>query len=181
MKIIETPLKDLVVIEPVVHGDNRGYFFEAYRDEVFEKAGLPTEYRQENQARSGKNVLRGLHYQRNFPQGKLVRVSLGSVFDVAVDLRRNSPTFGMSYGVELSEANFRMMYVPEGFAHGYCVTSEDAIFQYKTTDIYHPEDEFGIFWDDKDLKIDWPVKNPLVSEKDSVLARLSEINKDLLF
>lgn len=181
MNVFDTPLQDVFVIEPEVHGDSRGYFFEAFRDEDFSKAGLPTRYRQENQSRSTKNVLRGLHYQRIFPQGKLVRVSNGSVFDVAVDLRKDSATFGQSYGVELSEENFKMMYIPEGFAHGYCVLSESAIFQYKTTDIYHPEDEYGILWNDPALNLNWPVKNPVVSEKDRNLPVLKDINENLLF
>ena len=181
MKFIETSIKGLIVIEPKVHGDHRGYFYEAYRDEFFEEAGLPTKFRQDNQAKSSKNVLRGLHYQLKHPQGKLVRATLGSVFDIAVDLRRNSPTFGKNFGLELSAENFKMMFVPEGFAHGYCVLSETAIFQYKTTDIYHPEDEYGLLWNDPALGLDWLIQDAIISEKDKVLPLLKDINPEHLF
>lgn len=181
MKVHKTPIKDLIILEPVVHGDHRGYFLEAYREDTFRKLGLPVDYCQDNQAKSEKGVLRGLHYQRRYPQGKLVRVTWGSVYDVAVDLRRDSDTFGQYFGTELSDRNFRMIFIPEGFAHGYCVTSETAIFQYKTTDIYHPEDEYGILWNDPALGIKWPVNDPLISEKDRNLPLLDQVDETCLF
>jgi len=175
MKISATPIQDLFIIEPTVHGDDRGYFFEAYREEIFKQVGLPTDFKQENQAKSSKGILRGLHYQLNYPQGKLVRVSSGTVYDVAVDIRKNSPTFGKHFGLELSADNFKMLFIPVGFAHGYAVLSETAIFQYKTTDIYHPEDEFGLKWDDPALGIKWQVEKPILSEKDKLLPMLDQI------
>jgi len=175
MKISATPIQDLFIIEPTVHGDDRGYFFEAYREEIFKQVGLPTDFKQENQAKSSKGILRGLHYQLNYPQGKLVRVSSGTVYDVAVDIRKNSPTFGKHFGLELSAENFKMLFIPVGFAHGYAVLSETAIFQYKTTDIYHPEDEFGLKWDDPALGIKWQVEKPILSEKDKLLPMLDQI------
>lgn len=180
LKTSTTPLDGLIVIEPYVFSDDRGYFFEAYRKPVFQDLGLPTEYVQDNQAASLGGVVRGLHYQLNYPQGKLVRVILGTVLDIAVDIRRGSPTFGQSFAVELTDEDHQMMYIPEGFAHGYSVLSDRAIFHYKCTEIYHPEDEYGIRWDDPDLAIDWKLNRPIVSDKDKQLPLLSQIDSNFL-
>ncbi len=176
-----TTIPDILIVEPDVHEDERGYFFESYRRKTFQRAGLPVDFIQDNEAKSTGPVLRGLHYQRQHPQGKLVRVVVGSVWDVAVDIRRSSPTFGQWIGEELSAENHRMLYIPPGFAHGYCSLSDVTIFQYKCTDQYHPEDEYGIRWDDPALAISWPVKSPRISAKDQALPYLKDQRKDLLF
>lgn len=150
-------IEGLYIIEPKVFGDERGYFMETYHYEDFKQAGLSMVFVQDNQSSSRKGVLRGLHYQKEHPQGKLVRVFSGSVYDVAVDLRKNSPTYGKHQGVILSEENRKMFYVPEGFAHGFLVLSDTAVFTYKCTNFYHPEDEGGILWNDPDIAIDWPI------------------------
>ena len=168
-KFIETPIKDLYVIEPTIFGDHRGYFMETYNENEFKKAGLNVDYVQDNQSKSKKGVLRGLHFQSKYPQGKLVRVIKGEVFDVAVDLRRNSETYGKWYGVILTEENKKQFYIPEGFAHGFLVLSDEAEFTYKCTDFYHPEDEGGIIWNDPDIGIEWPieqVEEVILSDKD---------------
>ncbi len=159
MKIIETHLPGVVVIEPKVFGDKRGFFLEAYRQDVLQQAGINVAFVQDNHSRSAQGVLRGLHYQLTQTQGKLVRVTSGSVFDVAVDVRKGSPTFGQWYGSQLDEESMRMMYVPPGYAHGFVVLSQSADFLYKCTDYYHPESEQGIAWDDPDIGISWPVSN----------------------
>lgn len=162
-------IEGLYIIEPRVFGDERGYFMETYHYEDFKEAGLSMVFVQDNQSSSRKGVLRGLHFQKEHPQGKLVRVLSGTVYDVAVDLRENSPTYGNYYGVILSEENKKMFYVPEGFAHGFLVMSDTAEFTYKCTDFYHPEDEGGIQWDDPEIGIDWPLEKdmqPIISEKD---------------
>lgn len=169
----------LYIVEPKVFGDERGYFMETYKYEEFKAAGLSMVFVQDNQSMSRKGVLRGLHFQKTHPQGKLVRVLKGSVYDVAVDLRRSSPTYGKYYGVVLSEENKKMFYVPEGFAHGFFVLSDMAEFSYKCTDYYHPEDEGGILWNDPEVGIEWPMDEqlqPLVSEKDGKLPLLKESN-----
>ena len=168
MKVILTPIKDLVVIEPKVFGDERGYFYEAYNKNTFHELGLDYDFVQDNQSFSRKGVLRGLHFQKQFPQAKLVRVIEGEVFDVAVDLRKDSPTFGKWYGVTLSGENKKMFMIPRGFAHGFLVLSETAVFSYKCDDFYHPNDEGGIIYNDPDIGIEWPeVDCELVlSEKD---------------
>ncbi len=181
MKIYSTEIPDVKIIEPAVHGDDRGYFYESYKESVFLENDLPVSFVQENQAKSSFGVLRGLHYQLNFPQGKLVTVPLGKVWDVAVDLRQSSSTFGQWVGVEMSDENHRSVYVPEGFAHGYCVLSESAIFQYKCTDVYHPEDEYGLRWDDPDLDIPWPLDDPLISDKDSKHPGIKNVKQERLF
>ena len=162
------PIKDLVVIEPKVFGDERGYFYEAYNKNTFHELGLDYDFVQDNQSFSRKGVLRGLHFQKQFPQAKLVRVIEGEVFDVAVDLRKDSPTFGKWYGVTLSGENKKMFMIPRGFAHGFLVLSETAVFSYKCDDFYHPNDEGGIIYNDPDIGIEWPkVDCELVlSEKD---------------
>ncbi len=169
MKVIETDIPGVLVFEPVVHGDERGYFMETYRADFFAECGVPGPFVQDNQSSSGRGVLRGLHYQIRHPQGKLVRVVAGRVFDVAVDLRRSSPTCGRWTGVELSAENRRQFWVPPGFGHGFLVLSEQAEFFYKCTDYYAPEHERVIRFDDPDLGIDWPVSSDMtivVSDKD---------------
>ena len=168
MNIIPTAIPDVLVIEPKVFGDARGFFFESYNEQAFAQAtGLRVNFVQDNHSRSARGVLRGLHYQLQQPQGKLVRVVRGSVFDVAVDIRRSSPTFGQWVGVELSEENQRQMWVPPGFAHGFMVTSDSADFLYKTTDYYAPTHERCIAWNDPALAITWPaVVTPVLSAKD---------------
>ena len=156
MKLTLTPIKDLVVIEPKVFGDERGYFYEAYKKNTFHELGLDYDFVQDKQSFSRKGVLRGLHFQKEFPQAKLVRVIEGEVFDVAVDLRKDSPTFGKWYGVTLSGENKKMFMIPRGFAHGFLVLSETAVFSYKCDDFYHPNDEGGIIYNDPDIGIEWP-------------------------
>ena len=164
----KTDIEGVYIIEPKVFGDERGYFMETYNEKDFKEAGLDYCFVQDNQSKSHKGVLRGLHYQRNHPQAKLVRVIQGEVFDVAVDLRKNSPTYGKWVGVVLSSENKKMFMIPRGFAHGFVVLSETAEFVYKCDDIYHPKDEGGIMWNDPDVGIDWPYKGePSLSEKDT--------------
>ena len=168
MKVIETGIAGLLVLEPKVFGDARGFFMESFNARTFaEVTGLTLDFVQDNHSRSGRGVLRGLHYQVRQPQGKLVRVSQGRVFDVAVDLRRSSPTFGQWYGVELSGENHRQFWVPAGFAHGFYVLSESADFLYKTTDYYAPEHERSLAWNDPTVGVQWPLAGePLLSAKD---------------
>ena len=158
IKVTKAPIEGLYIIEPAVHGDNRGYFMETYNKRDMEEAGLTMNFVQDNQSMSVKGVLRGLHFQKQFPQGKLVRVIRGKVFDVAVDLRKNSNTYGRWFGVELSAENKKQFYVPEGFAHGYLTLSDVAEFCYKVTDFYHPGDEGGLAWNDPSIGIDWGIK-----------------------
>lgn len=169
MTILPTPITDLLIMEPKLFGDDRGFFFESYNERQFQAdTGLNVAFVQDNHSRSTRNVLRGLHYQLKQPQGKLVRVIAGEVFDVAVDLRRSSPTFGRWFGLILSADNKRQLWVPPGFAHGFLVISEMAEFLYKTTDYYAPEHERCIVWNDADLAIEWPLAGePLLSAKDS--------------
>jgi dTDP-4-dehydrorhamnose 3,5-epimerase len=171
VKATPTAIPEVLIIEPKVFGDARGFFYESFNGKAFDEAvGRHVEFVQDNHSRSAKGVLRGLHYQIQQPQGKLVRVVRGAVFDVAVDIRRSSPTFGKWVGVELSEDNHRQLWVPEGFAHGFLVLSETAEFLYKTTNYYAPAHERCIRWDASDLGIAWPVSDsssPLVSEKDA--------------
>jgi dTDP-4-dehydrorhamnose 3,5-epimerase len=175
MRILETPLAGVVVIEPTVHGDARGFFVETYRADRYAAAGLPNTFVQDNHSLSVRHTLRGLHWQWRRPQGKLVRVVEGSIFDVAVDLRIDAPTFGQWYGVELSADNFRQIYVPPLFAHGFCVTSEVAQVEYKCTDFYDPDGEAGLMWNDPDLGIRWPVESPIVSARDTSHPRFVEL------
>lgn len=166
---ITTPIKDLYMIEPTVFGDDRGYFMETWNYKDFAAAGLDMTFVQDNQSKSKKGVLRGLHFQINNPQGKLVRVISGEVFDVAVDIRQGSPTYGKWHGVVLSAENKRQFYVPEGFAHGFLVLSDEAEFTYKCTRFYDPSDEGGIMWNDPDIGIEWPIGEDMavmLSEKD---------------
>ena len=170
LKIINTEIADVKIIEPAVFGDERGFFMESWNQAAFAEHGLPTEFVQDNQSRSTQGILRGLHYQTQHTQGKLVRVTAGVVFDVAVDLRKSSATFGKWVGVELSESNHRIFWVPEGFAHGFFVLSDYADFLYKCTDRYSAKHEQSIRWDDPTLAIDWPLidgSEPVLSEKDA--------------
>ena len=156
IQVTKAPIEGLYVIEPTVHGDERGYFMETYNQRDMQAAGLNMVFVQDNQSMSKKGVLRGLHFQKQYPQGKLVRVIKGSVFDVAVDLRSGSATYGQWYGVELTEENKKQFYIAEGFAHGFLVLSDTAEFCYKVTDFYHPGDEGGLAWNDPAIGIDWP-------------------------
>jgi dTDP-4-dehydrorhamnose 3,5-epimerase len=176
---VETPIEGLYIIETGFFGDNRGYFMETYNYDDFKKAGLDMIFVQDNQSMSKKGVLRGLHFQKAHPQGKLVRALKGEVFDVAVDLRKDSKTYGKWFGVLLSEDNKKQFYVPEGFAHGFLVLSETAEFAYKCTDFYYPEDQEGILWNDPDIGIEWPlegIEEVILSEKDKNPPRLREIS-----
>ena len=171
MKAVATAIPEVLIIEPKVFGDSRGFFFESFNQAAFDEAvGSHVDFVQDNHSRSAKGVLRGLHYQIQKPQGKLVRVTRGSVYDVAVDIRRSSPTFGQWVGVELTEDNHRQLWVPPGFAHGFVVTSESADFLYKTTEFYAPAHERAILWNDADLGITWPEIGmaPMLSGKDAV-------------
>ena len=175
MKITTTALPGVLIIEPKAFGDARGFFLETFQSERYAKAGITLPFVQDNHSRSQRGVLRGLHLQSNRPQGKLVSVSRGSVFDVAVGIDPQSATFGQYVGVELSDDNHLQLWIPPGYAHGFCVLSEVADFQYKCTDFYYPEDEAGIIWNDPDVNIAWPLDNPLLSEKDQKLPRLREL------
>lgn len=167
MKVIETPLPGVWILEPKVFGDERGFFMESYNKRVMAEAGIKLDFVQDNHSRSAKGVLRGLHYQIQQPQGKLVRVVVGEVYDVVLDMRRSSPHFGKWTGIQLTAANKRMVWVPPGFAHGFYVVSEFAEFLYKTTDYYAPEHERVVLWNDPDLAIDWPLDGePQLSAKD---------------
>ena len=176
-KFIKTSIDDVYIIEPEIHGDNRGFFSEVYKQADFCAANLNYTFVQTNLSKSKKGVLRGLHYQRNFPQAKLVMVLEGEVFDVAVDLRKNSATYGKWIGVILSGENKKMLMIPRGFAHGFLVLSESATFMYKCDDTYHPEDEGGIIWNDPSLKIKWPINNKIeLSVKDQSNPSLEDCN-----
>lgn len=176
IRVTEAPIKGLYVIELTKHGDSRGYFMETYNYNDMKEAGFDMVFVQDNQSMSTKGVLRGLHFQKQFPQGKLVRVIRGEVFDVAVDLRPGSETFGQWYGVTLSAENCRQFYISPGFAHGFLVLSDEAEFCYKCTDFYHPGDEGGIIWNDPDIAVTWPVVDAelLLSEKDKLQPTLKE-------
>tara|TARA_B100000787_G_scaffold170133_1_gene164222 strand:- start:1898 stop:2434 length:537 start_codon:yes stop_codon:yes gene_type:complete len=173
VKVIETSLNDCVIIDPIVFGDERGFFLETFHVSRYaDLAGISAPFLQDNHSRSSKGVLRGLHFQKTKPQGKLVRVVRGEVFDVAVDLRQDSTTYGRWEAVILSEENKKQLWVPEGFAHGFLVLSEIADFEYKCTDYYDPSDEGSILWSDPDLDIPWPIANPVLSTKDQSAKRL---------
>lgn len=175
MKIIKTHLPGVVIIEPKVFGDERGFFQETWRQEKYEAIGICKEFVQDNLSFSTRGVLRGLHYQQPHTQGKLVSVIQGEVFDVAVDIRVGSPTFGQWVGVTLSSENHRQLWMPPGFAHGFCVLSETTYFTYKCTDVYAPSTEGGICWNDPDIGIEWPLQDIVLSDKDQVYARLKDI------
>ena len=175
IKLSRTPLEGVVVIEPKVFSDERGSFSEVFSARDFSAVGLPEQFVQDNHSQSSKGVLRGLHYQYPQWQGKLVRVVFGKVFDVAVDIRYLSPTFGKWFGLELSSENHKQLYVPPGFAHGFCTLSARAELTYKCTTFFEPSDDAAILWNDSDIGIDWPVSNPLLSPKDSSAPPLSEL------
>ena len=175
MKVTPTALPEVVLVEPKVFGDARGFFFESWNERSFAAAGITARFVQDNHSRSARNVLRGLHYQIQQPQGKLVRVLAGEIFDVVVDIRRSSPRFGRWTGVNLSAYSHASLWVPAGFAHGFCVTSESAEVLYKTTDFYSPEYERSILWNDPDIGIGWPLSaHPVLSTKDVGAVRLSD-------
>lgn len=177
MKVVPTKIPDVLILEPQVFGDDRGFFLESYNAKAFtEKTGMKIDFVQDNHSRSSKNVLRGLHYQIEQPQGKLVRVVIGSVFDVAVDLRKNSPTFGEWVGCVISAENKKQLWIPPGFAHGFLVLSDLADFLYKTTEYYAPKHERSLLWNDLEVGIDWPLKDsPVLSEKDKNACTLKEV------
>lgn len=177
MKVIQTTIPGVLIVEPKVYGDDRGFFMESYSKQTMEQLGISGPFVQDNHSRSSRNVLRGLHYQTQRPQGKLVRVVSGSVFDVAVDIRPKSEAFGRWFGIELTEENRRMLWIPPGLAHGFLVLSETADFLYKTTDYYAPQYERSILWSDPNVGIQWPLKGePKLSEKDKVGSLLAEAN-----
>ncbi|HWS26197.1 MAG TPA: dTDP-4-dehydrorhamnose 3,5-epimerase [Xanthomonadales bacterium] len=180
MKLLPTTLPGVALIEPTVFGDDRGFFFEAFNRDRFAAAGLPTDFPQANTSRSARGVLRGLHHQLPRPQGKLVWVVEGSVFDVAVDVRRGSAHFGRWFGAELSAANHRMMYVPPGFLHGFQVLSENATFSYLCTELYDASCDRSVAWNDPDIGISWPIAEPVLSGKDRMAPRLADVAPDHL-
>jgi len=177
MNIIKTKLSDCIIIEPKVYGDDRGFFLETFQAERYATAGITLPFVQDNHSRSSKGVLRGLHFQKTKPQGKLVRVVRGEVYDVAVDIRLGSPTYGRWEAVVLSEDNKKQFWVPPGFAHGFMVISDFADFEYKCTDYYDPTDEGSLLWNDPDLNIPWPIKSPFISIKDSQAPLLANIKQ----
>ena len=180
MNVVETALPGVLLIEPKVFGDARGFFLETWQQNRYEEAGLPGSFVQDNLSFSTRGVLRGLHYQHPLGQGKLVSIIQGEVFDVAVDIRRGSPTFGKWTGVILSGDNHKQLWIPPGFAHGFCVVSETAYFTYKCTEFYAPASEGGIAWDDPDIGIDWPLKQVSLSAKDEKNVRLKDVPADRL-
>ena len=180
VKIIETGIPGLVIIEPAVHGDARGFFMETWNASRYQVAGLPAQFVQSNLSRSGAGVIRGLHYQYPEPQGKLISVFEGRIFDVAVDIRPDSPTFRQWAGVELSAENHRQLYVPEGFAHGFCVLGESALLSYLCTTVYRAEYDAVVAWNDPDIGVRWPLESGRLSEKDTNAPNLKEIHNDAL-
>ena len=177
MKTIRTELEGVLVLEPIVHRDERGFFLETYHAGRYAEAGLPERFVQDNHSRSTRGILRGLHAQRLHPQGKLVRVLEGEVYDVVVDVRRESPTRGRHFGITLTAESFRQVYVPPGFLHGFCVLSEVAEFEYKVTDYWYPGDEVGVRWNDPTLAIPWPIDSPILSRKDEALPLYEEVRE----
>jgi dTDP-4-dehydrorhamnose 3,5-epimerase len=175
MKFTPAKLPEVILVEPDVHRDGRGFFLESYNAEKYRKGGIRATFVQDNHSFSARGTLRGLHAQRRRPQGKLLRVIAGEIFDVAVDVRRGSPTFARWVSVHLSAENFLQCYIPPGFAHGFCVLSETAQVEYKVTDFYDAADEFGLRWNDPQLAIDWPLRDPLLSEKDRLAPLLADI------
>ena len=167
MNLIATEISGVVIIEPDVFHDERGFFLETYQAEKYRKGGIIEDFVQDNHSQSAQGILRGLHGQRRHPQGKLIRVVEGEVYDVAVDIRPGSPTFGRHVAVTLSASNFRQLYIPPGFAHGFCVISAQAQLEYKCTDFYHPDDEFTIAWNDPALGVAWPITQPILSPRDT--------------
>ena len=181
MEVVKTPIEGVLLIKPKIFGDNRGYFVETWQKKRYEEAGIDLPFVQDNHSKSTKGILRGLHFQKNHPQGKLVMVSLGEVFDVAVDIRKDSPTFGRWFGAILSDKNQHQLWIPPGMAHGFVVLSDVAHFHYKCTDYYHPDDEGSIKWDDPEIGIDWPIDfEPLLSPKDGVAHSFNDLKKSIL-
>jgi len=180
MKVIATELDGVFIIEPHVFGDRRGFFLESFQKQRYAKAGIDADFVQDNISFSVRHTLRGLHYQYPRGQAKLVQALRGEIFDVAVDIRHGSPTFGQWTGVTLSEQNCRQFYIPQGFAHGFCVLSETVLFMYKCSDYYAPEDEGGICWNDPQLGIHWPVETPILSDRDQAYTSLSRMAPDRL-
>jgi dTDP-4-dehydrorhamnose 3,5-epimerase len=182
MEIIKTPISGLLIIKPDVFGDDRGHFFESYNQNKFKEIGLNTNFVQDNQSLSKKGVLRGLHFQNPpFAQGKLVRVIKGAVLDVAVDIRKNSPTYGQHFKVELNEENKLMFWLPAGFAHGFVSLADDTIFFYKCDNLYNKESEGALVWNDPQLNIDWGVSNPIINEKDAKAQFFKDFNSRFLY
>ena len=181
MNVLNCHIPGLLIIEPKVFGDTRGFFLETWNRRRYGEAGLDVDFVQDNVSFSRRGILRGLHFQNPKPQGKLLQVLQGEVFDVAVDIRRSSPTFGKWHGLVLSGENKTQFYIPAGFAHGFVVLSETALFQYKCTEIYSPQDEMAIRWDDPDLGIQWPLTEPLLSDRDAKGLRLRDMPSDRLF
>ena len=179
MKFNLTDLDGVILVEPTVHGDDRGFFVETYHQRRYIAGGIAERFVQDNHSKSKRGTLRGLHGQARKPQGKLVRAIEGEIFDVAADVRRGSPTYGRWVGEILSAENFRQLYVPPGFLHGFCVLSPSAQVAYKVTDFYDPDDEYGVAWNDPDLAIDWPVDDPLLSDRDRKAPKLREIENSL--
>ncbi len=175
MKFHRTALEGVILVEPQVHGDTRGFFLETYHRQRYVRGGIVERFVQDNHSKSKLGTLRGLHAQRHRPQGKLVRAIEGEIFDVAADVRRGSPTFGQWVGEVLSAENFRQLYVPPGFVHGFCVISESAQVEYKVTDFYDREDEYEVLWNDPDIGVEWPIEEPLLSDRDRAAKRLREI------
>ncbi|WP_353572437.1 dTDP-4-dehydrorhamnose 3,5-epimerase [Candidatus Albibeggiatoa sp. nov. BB20] len=176
MKVTRLDIPEVVLIEPKVFGDERGFFLESFNVQRYaELAGIDAHFVQDNHSRSAKNVLRGLHFQKQHPQGKLVQVSSGAVFDVAVDIRKDSTTFGQWVGATLTAEAHNQLYVPPGFAHGFCVLTDTADFHYKCTDYYHPEDEGSLIWNDPDIGIEWPIDAPVLSGKDAQAKCLKDL------
>ena len=179
MEIIKTPIEGLLIIKPEVFGDDRGYFFESWNKKAYQNIGLNLEFSQDNQSLSQKGVLRGLHFQNPpFAQGKLVRVIKGSVIDVAVDIRKDSLTYGQNFTIELSEENKKIFWIPPGFAHGFITLEDDTIFSYKCTGMYNKESEGALIWNDVDLNIDWGVVNPLISDKDKLAGSFRDFKSE---
>jgi len=177
MEFIQTEIPDVILVKPSVIKDQRGFFMESYHIEKFSMGGIDCTFVQDNHAKSIQNTLRGLHFQVNFPQAKLLRCLKGKVFDVAVDIRKNSPFYGKWVGEELSEENKYQLFIPEGFAHGYYVLSETAEINYKCSEVYHPEDEQGFRWDDPEIGIEWPETEPILSRKDQLLPFLKDFDE----
>ncbi|PAU93286.1 dTDP-4-dehydrorhamnose 3,5-epimerase [Aliifodinibius salipaludis] len=181
MEIIETKIPDVLLLKPKVYRDERGFFLETYREEQLKEKNLDVHFVQDNLSKSQKNTVRGLHYQIERQQDKLLMVMQGAILDVAVDLRQNSPTFGEHVAMELSAENKHQMFIPKGFAHGFSVLSDDALVYYKCSDYYYPDGERGLLWDDPELNIDWKVTDPIISEKDQYQPRLQELKDEDLF
>ena len=180
MEIIKSPLEEVLLIKPKIFEDNRGYFTESYSEKNYFDKGVKEIFVQDNLSKSTKGTLRGLHYQLSNPQAKLVRVVSGKVFDVALDIRKGSSTFGHYFSTILDDKNHHQLFIPAGFAHGFCVLSEEVIFEYKCSEYYYPNDQFGVFWNDKDISIDWPIKDPTLSQKDKEYPLLKSITESKL-